>query len=154
MRKANGGKGRAVDGRKRQRRVKSFGSAISWAICKSAPRSRQKTTPAPHHSIFYRSDALRVANQQRQSTEGKVGRHFLSLNKQPLFTFRTCSLAATIVKHARRPSYGLRPETPIVNSRSKLATESCLCFFKFSSVSEWCMGVRWKGNEESVRGLG
>ena len=28
------------------------GSGISWAICKSAPRSRQITTPAPHHSIF------------------------------------------------------------------------------------------------------
>ena len=26
------------------------GSGISWAICKSAPRSRQITTPAPHHS--------------------------------------------------------------------------------------------------------
>ena len=28
------------------------GSVISWAICKSAPRSRQITTPAPHHSVF------------------------------------------------------------------------------------------------------
>jgi len=27
------------------------GSGISWAICKSAPRSRQITTPAPHHSV-------------------------------------------------------------------------------------------------------
>ena len=27
-------------------------SGISWAICKSAPRSRQITTPAPHHSCF------------------------------------------------------------------------------------------------------
>ena len=27
------------------------GSGISWAICKSAPRSRQITTPAPHHSF-------------------------------------------------------------------------------------------------------
>ena len=26
------------------------GSGISWDICKSAPRSRQITTPAPHHS--------------------------------------------------------------------------------------------------------
>ena len=34
------------------------GSGVSWAICKSAPRSRQITTPAPHHSVFYRSDAL------------------------------------------------------------------------------------------------
>jgi len=28
------------------------GSGISWAICKSAPRPRQITTPAPHHSRF------------------------------------------------------------------------------------------------------
>jgi len=27
-------------------------SGISWAICKSASRSRQITTPAPHHSVF------------------------------------------------------------------------------------------------------
>ena len=26
------------------------GNGISWAICKSAPHSRQITTPAPHHS--------------------------------------------------------------------------------------------------------
>ena len=32
----------------------------SWAICKSAPRCRQTTTPAPHHS-FYRPDALPAA---------------------------------------------------------------------------------------------
>ena len=44
------------------------GSGISWAICKSAPRSRQITTPAPHHSVFYRPDAFPVA--QRQSTLG------------------------------------------------------------------------------------
>ena len=30
------------------------GSGISWAICKSAPRCRQITTPTPHHSVFYR----------------------------------------------------------------------------------------------------
>ena len=34
------------------------GSGISWAICKSASHSRQITTPAPHHSVFYRPDAL------------------------------------------------------------------------------------------------
>jgi len=28
------------------------GSGISWAICKSALRSRQITTPVPHHSVF------------------------------------------------------------------------------------------------------
>ena len=37
------------------------GSGISWAVCKSAPRSRQITTPAPHRSVFYRSDTLPAA---------------------------------------------------------------------------------------------
>ena len=33
-------------------------SGISWARWKSPPRSRQITTPALHHSVFYRPDAL------------------------------------------------------------------------------------------------
>jgi len=37
------------------------GSGISWAVCKSASRCRQITMPAPHHSVFYRPDALPVA---------------------------------------------------------------------------------------------
>ena len=37
------------------------GSGFSWAICKSAPCSRQITTPAPHRSVFYRPDALPAA---------------------------------------------------------------------------------------------
>ena len=37
------------------------GSGIRWAICKSAHRYRQITTPAPHHSVFYRPDALPAA---------------------------------------------------------------------------------------------
>jgi len=38
------------------------GSGNSWAICKSASRSRQITTPVPHHSsFFYRPDALPAA---------------------------------------------------------------------------------------------
>jgi len=37
------------------------GSGISRSICKSAPRSRQTTTPAPHHSVFYCPDALPAA---------------------------------------------------------------------------------------------
>jgi len=34
---------------------------LGGAICKFAPRSRQITTPAPHHSVFYRLDALPAA---------------------------------------------------------------------------------------------
>ena len=47
------------------------GSGIRWAICKSAPRSRQITMPAPHHSVFYRPDALPAA----QPTASKHWRH-------------------------------------------------------------------------------
>jgi len=32
------------------------GSGISWAICKSAHRSRQITMLAPHHSVFLQSE--------------------------------------------------------------------------------------------------
>ena len=44
------------------------GSGISWAICKSAPRSRQITTPAPHHSLFTGWMPFLPPNQQHQST--------------------------------------------------------------------------------------
>jgi len=37
------------------------GSGISWAMCKSAPRSRQITIPAPTTQFFYRPDALPAA---------------------------------------------------------------------------------------------
>ena len=47
------------------------GSGISWGICKSTPRSRQITTPTPHHSVFTGRMPFLPPNQQRQSTEGK-----------------------------------------------------------------------------------
>ena len=59
------------------------GSGISWAVCKSAPRSRQITMPAPNHSVFYRPEALpaarptvsmhwtHVANNNDQAHRGK-----------------------------------------------------------------------------------
>ena len=46
------------------------GSGISWIICKSAPHSRQITTPAPYHSVFYRPDALPAAQPTASKTEG------------------------------------------------------------------------------------
>jgi len=45
-------------------------SGISWAICMSAPHSRQITTPAPHHSVFTGQMPFLPPNQQLQSTEG------------------------------------------------------------------------------------
>jgi len=53
------------------------GSGISWAICKSVPRCRQITTPAPHHSVFTGRMPFLSPNQQRQSTEGTKFRLWL-----------------------------------------------------------------------------
>ena len=56
------------------------GSGISWATCKSAPRSRHITKPALHHSVFYRLDALPAA----QPTVSKHWRQILQhkINKK------------------------------------------------------------------------
>ena len=53
------------------------GSGISWAICKSAPRSRQITMSVLHHSKFFTGRMpFLPPNQQRQSTEGtQIGIH-------------------------------------------------------------------------------
>jgi len=51
------------------------GSGISWTICKSAPRSRQITTPASHHRLFTGWMPFVPPNQQCHSTEGIVKKY-------------------------------------------------------------------------------
>ena len=71
------------------------GSGICWAICKSAPRSRQITTPAPHHSGFYRPDALAAA-------QPTVSKH---INVQCIFSRPTAlQLLAQIKKTLEKKS--------------------------------------------------
>ena len=53
------------------------GSGISWAVYKSAPRSRQTTTPAPYHSVFTGRMPFLPPNQQRQSIEGPPTKPFI-----------------------------------------------------------------------------
>jgi len=47
-------------------------SGVIWATCKSAPRHRQITAPAPHHSFFTGHMLFLQPNKQRQSTEGSL----------------------------------------------------------------------------------
>ena len=74
------------------------GSGISWAICKSAPRSRQITMPAPHH-CFYRPDALPAA----QPTASKHWRHCINLLKFQLGNVLTknCTTMASVPQLTR-----------------------------------------------------
>jgi len=51
------------------------GSGISWAICKSATRSRQIITPAPHHSVFYRQARCRSCHPTN-SVKALKGVHY------------------------------------------------------------------------------
>ena len=68
------------------------GSGISWVICKSAPRSRQITMPAPHHSVFYRPDALPAA----QPTASKHWRHhFKIFNNQHITEHQVIAVCNT-----------------------------------------------------------
>ena len=54
------------------------GNGISWAICKSTPRSTQITTPAPHYSVFLQAGCpfCRPTNSVKAlkalSTEGTI----------------------------------------------------------------------------------
>ena len=61
-------------------------SGISWAICKSAPRSRQTTTPAPHLPSFFN----KVINYTTAATA-----HRCTMLLSQLLDGATCGLAGT-----------------------------------------------------------
>jgi len=64
------------------------GSGISWAKCKSAPRSRQITVPAPHHSVFLQAGcpSCRPTNSVKALKALKYGTVH-SLHKCSLLSF-------------------------------------------------------------------
>ena len=90
------------------------GSGISWAICKSAPCSRQITTPAPHHSFFCRPDALPAA----QPTASKHWRQCTNWSIYNLMTFAVSVFQATS-EHTHAQSQMLRQiRVPVVQYKT------------------------------------
>ena len=79
------------------------GNGISWAICKSAHRSRQITTPARHHSVFFTGRMpFLPPNKQRQSTEGSTEMKvswFKSENRQTDRRTRPIASPCVIITH-------------------------------------------------------
>ena len=73
------------------------GSGISLAICKSAPCSRQTTTPAPHHCFFTGQMPFLPPKQQRQSTEGRDIITRSRKNEVPWMIFYQCNSAVICV---------------------------------------------------------
>jgi len=58
------------------------GSGISWAMCKSAPRSRQITMPTPHHSVFLQAGcpSCRPTNSVKALKAIAVPRQWVTLS--------------------------------------------------------------------------
>ena len=66
------------------------GSGISWALCKSAPRSRQITMPAPHRSVLLQARCP----SWRQSNSAKALKDHTRLN----FTTFLCMFPTTVLR--------------------------------------------------------
>ena len=65
------------------------------AICMSAPRSRQTTTPAPHHSyVFYGPDALPAAQPRRAS--GHSGASSSENSQHPWYSCKNSDMISLI----------------------------------------------------------
>ena len=70
------------------------GSGISWAICMSAPYSRQTTTPAPHHSVFlqagcpscWATNSIKTLKANRQTSRQTVKYKYMHFGSQLLLT--------------------------------------------------------------------
>ena len=101
------------------------GSGITWNICKSAPRSRQITTPTPHHSVFYRPDALPAA----QPTASK---HWRQKADPPDQHFQLPQWGSPSTSGGG----GLNPRTSPANRT--LTVTVCLIQTKLSSISLCC----------------
>ena len=91
------------------------GSGISWDICKSAPRSRQITTPVPHHSIFYRPDARPAAQPTASKHWRQVTDNSTLLNYTHTHTCILCyhvqfmcNIIPTIIHTASAKTHRLR----------------------------------------------
>ena len=98
------------------------GSGISWAICKSAPSSRQITMPAPHHTGFYRPDALPAA-QPTASKHWRQERNRLGW---------VCHIVCHYTKHKMQPIVTYIPQSvcPCV----------CVCWSPPKALQKW---MRW-----------
>ena len=79
------------------------GSGISWGTCKFAPRSRQITVPALHHSVFYRSDALPAAQPtaSKQWKATTIGTGFF-ISWMPIPNVCVCMMFVLVVPLRKR----------------------------------------------------
>ena len=84
-------------------------------ICKSAPCSRQITTPAPHHSVFYRPDALPAA-QPTASKHWRLG-------------YKLCAVIPIAGQRTRGTTFpALKVTFQVATPGAESAVYDCNCF--------------------------
>jgi len=103
----------------------------------TAPRSRQITTPVPHHSVFTGQMPFMPPNQQRQSTKGRC-------RKLQAFTRRRVKLhcSITILLVFIFIAFGFRQlfknNKLISNSNCKLQQTIHICFWRGMLLRKLC----------------
>jgi len=109
-------------------------SGISWAICKSASRSRQMTTTTPHHSFFYRLDALPAA-QPTASKHWRDKKHWRDIKRDHLV------MIIMTRKWQRRPyKNSMTCESQAYNAYAvKVAMSGKWCKFVETANRNWIM---------------
>jgi len=97
------------------------GIGISLAICKFAPRSRQITTPGPHHSVFYRPDALPAT----QPTASKHWSQIILLEMTYKTGMLPSDLASIVCSRVCPPASNPVSNSPLVALTTSTATSAC-----------------------------
>ena len=99
------------------------GSGISWAICKSAHRSRQITTPAHHTQFFTGRMPFLPPSQQCQSTEGNIA----GTNEALIISI---ILASSLLHHHLA-----------LNGRGRCCSFFICAFITHTTISCWAQGL-------------
>jgi len=94
------------------------GNGLSWETCKSAPRSRQITTPAPYHSVFYRPDALpfRTTNSVKALSRCIAG---LNLNRNSFISSSRSAVQYTTIIINNATTTGMYGQRHLTSSGKK-----------------------------------
>jgi len=107
-------------------------SEWQWAICKSAPRSRQITMPAPHHSVFYRPDALPAAQPTASMHWGSANKRLITC--QVLMLISAISVASKATANPDNPGSPERLKAFIMVLSATMT--SCRHFQAFNAYSK------------------
>ena len=125
------------------------GSGISWATRKPAPRSRQTTTPAPHHSVFYRPDALPAAQPTASKHWRPSGRYIANnewvcvcMKCRRSFDYNTTAVTRDVFTHAV-PHTSMHSYNPMLDNDFLWAGYRQKCLFPWRKILTATRVVFW-----------